>query len=145
MQDAEFASGVLSRLKSMGIKISIDDFGTGFSSLVSLKRLPIDALKIDRTFVRDATSDTDDAALGMDRGLPAGEQAPLDRLPDALLLLPVEEAAGDDGRIAGLDGGALVNLRSGGHERAARIYDGPDEVHKTVVARSELKKYGKHD
>ena len=65
MQDADFASGVLSRLKSMGIKISIDDFGTGFSSLVSLKRLPIDALKIDRTFVRDATSDQDDAALVM--------------------------------------------------------------------------------
>jgi diguanylate cyclase (GGDEF)-like protein len=65
MQDASFASGVLSRLKSMGIKISIDDFGTGFSSLVSLKRLPIDNLKIDRTFVRDATSDTDDAALVM--------------------------------------------------------------------------------
>jgi diguanylate cyclase (GGDEF)-like protein len=65
MQDADFAAGVLSRLKSMGIKISIDDFGTGFSSLVSLKRLPIDALKIDRTFVRDATSDTDDAALVM--------------------------------------------------------------------------------
>ena len=65
MQDADFASGVLSRLKSMGIKISIDDFGTGFSSLVSLKRLPIDALKIDRTFVRDATSDSDDAALVM--------------------------------------------------------------------------------
>lgn len=65
MQNADFASGMLSRLKSMGIKISIDDFGTGFSSLVSLKRLPIDALKIDRTFVRDATRDTDDAALVM--------------------------------------------------------------------------------
>ena len=65
MQDPEFASGVLSRLKSMGIKISIDDFGTGFSSLASLKRLPIDALKIDRSFVRDITSDTDDAALVM--------------------------------------------------------------------------------
>ena len=65
MQDPDFAAGVLSRLKSMGIKISIDDFGTGFSSLASLKRLPIDALKIDRSFVRDATSDTDDAALVM--------------------------------------------------------------------------------
>jgi diguanylate cyclase (GGDEF)-like protein len=65
MQNADFASGVLTRLKSMGIKISIDDFGTGFSSLVSLKRLPIDTLKIDRTFVRDATSDNDDAALVM--------------------------------------------------------------------------------
>lgn len=65
MQNADFASGVLTRLKSMGIKISIDDFGTGFSSLVSLKRLPIDTLKIDRTFVRDATSDSDDAALVM--------------------------------------------------------------------------------
>lgn len=65
MQNAEFALGVLSRLKSMGIKISIDDFGTGFSSLASLKRLPIDALKVDRTFVRDATTDPDDAALVM--------------------------------------------------------------------------------
>ena len=65
MRDPVFASGVLSRLKSMGIKISIDDFGTGFSSLASLKRLPIDALKIDRSFVRDITSDTDDAALVM--------------------------------------------------------------------------------
>lgn len=65
MQNAEFASGVLRRLKNMGVKISIDDFGTGFSSLSSLKKLPIDALKIDRTFVRDLTSDTDDAALVM--------------------------------------------------------------------------------
>jgi diguanylate cyclase (GGDEF)-like protein len=65
MQDAGFAAGMLSRLKSMGINISIDDFGTGFSSLASLKRLPIDALKIDKSFVREATSDPDDAALVM--------------------------------------------------------------------------------
>ena len=65
MQSAEFARDMLSRLKSMGINISIDDFGTGFSSLASLKRLPIDALKIDQSFVRDATSDSDDAALVM--------------------------------------------------------------------------------
>ena len=63
MQDAEFAAGMLSRLKNMGISISIDDFGTGFSSLASLKRLPIDALKIDQSFVREAPNDPDDAAL----------------------------------------------------------------------------------
>jgi len=65
MQDAGFAAGMLSRLKSMGINILIDDFGTGFSSLASLKRLPIDALKIDKSFVREATKDPDDAALVM--------------------------------------------------------------------------------
>lgn len=65
MQNAEFAAGVLTRLKSMGINISIDDFGTGFSSLASLKRLPIDILKIDQSFVREATTDPDDAALVM--------------------------------------------------------------------------------
>ena len=65
MQNAEFAADMLTRLKSMGINISIDDFGTGFSSLGSLKRLPIDALKIDQSFVREATTDPDDAALVM--------------------------------------------------------------------------------
>jgi len=65
MQNAEFAAGMLNRLKSRGINISIDDFGTGFSSLASLKRLPIDALKIDQSFVREATTDDDDAALVM--------------------------------------------------------------------------------
>ncbi len=65
MQNAGFAASVLSRLKGMGINISIDDFGTGFSSLASLKRLPIDALKIDKSFVSDATTDPDDAALVM--------------------------------------------------------------------------------
>ncbi len=65
MQNAEFAASMLNRLKSMGVSISIDDFGTGFSSLASLKRLPIDALKIDQSFVREANSDPDDAALVM--------------------------------------------------------------------------------
>lgn len=65
MQDAEFAARMLSRLKHMGISISIDDFGTGFSSLASLKRLPIDALKIDQSFVREAPSDPDDTVLVM--------------------------------------------------------------------------------
>jgi len=63
MQNPEFAAGVLRRWKNLGVNISIDDFGTGFSSLASLKRLPIDALKIDKSFVRDAQSDADDGAI----------------------------------------------------------------------------------
>lgn len=56
---------ILNALQNSGVRISIDDFGTGFSSLACLKRLPIDILKIDRSFVHDASTDPDDAALVM--------------------------------------------------------------------------------
>jgi diguanylate cyclase (GGDEF)-like protein len=65
MSNAQATIDVLARLKAMDVTISIDDFGTGFSSLSYLKRLPIDALKIDKSFVRDVTTDPDDAALVM--------------------------------------------------------------------------------
>ena len=63
MQDAEHSISVLGQLKELGVRLSIDDFGTGYSSLSSLKRFPIDTVKIDRSFVRDVTDDPDDAAI----------------------------------------------------------------------------------
>jgi EAL domain-containing protein (putative c-di-GMP-specific phosphodiesterase class I) len=63
MRDAEAAVSTLQSLKQMGLSISIDDFGTGYSSLSYLKRFPIDKLKIDQSFTRDITTDSDDAAI----------------------------------------------------------------------------------
>ena len=63
MKEPEAAARTLRGLKESGVKISVDDFGTGYSSLAYLKRFPIDALKIDRAFVRDVTTNPDDAAI----------------------------------------------------------------------------------
>jgi diguanylate cyclase (GGDEF)-like protein len=63
MQNASQAIVTLEKLSEMGIHVSIDDFGTGYSSLSYLKRFPIDKLKIDRSFIREISSDRDDAAI----------------------------------------------------------------------------------
>ena len=63
MRDAENSLKILQKIADLGVGISIDDFGTGYSSLLYLKRLPANELKIDRGFVRDLSSDNDDAAI----------------------------------------------------------------------------------
>ena len=63
MEDTDEALKVLKAIKSLGVRLSIDDFGTGYSSLAYLKNLPVDTLKIDKTFVDDITSQTSDVPI----------------------------------------------------------------------------------
>jgi diguanylate cyclase (GGDEF)-like protein len=63
MSNVEATSTTLRELKALGVHIAIDDFGTGYSSLSYLKRLPIDSLKIDRSFVTGLPGDQDDASI----------------------------------------------------------------------------------
>ena len=63
MSDSQAAVQALRNMKALGIRLSVDDFGTGYSSLSYLKRFPLDALKIDRAFIRDVTTDAEDATI----------------------------------------------------------------------------------
>jgi diguanylate cyclase (GGDEF)-like protein/PAS domain S-box-containing protein len=63
MSNAPRTLEVLGELRELGIKLSIDDFGTGYSSLSALQQLPVETLKIDQSFVRDAATDPEDATL----------------------------------------------------------------------------------
>jgi len=65
IQDVEKSLDTIQRLKDLGVRLSIDDFGTGYSSLAYLRRLPVDKLKIDQSFIRDITTRQDDAAIAL--------------------------------------------------------------------------------
>lgn len=63
LRDEALAAGLLTRLHATGVNIWLDDFGTGFSGLSHLRRVPVDGLKIDRSFIADVETDADDLAL----------------------------------------------------------------------------------
>ena len=63
VEDMEAVVARMQALRQLGVRFSIDDFGTGFSSLAYLKRLPLDQLKIDQGFVRDCLEDHNDASI----------------------------------------------------------------------------------
>ncbi|HNH34517.1 MAG TPA: EAL domain-containing protein [Rhodocyclaceae bacterium] len=63
MEQTEATVTILSRLREMGVRMSVDDFGTGYSSLAYLRRFPLDALKLDRSFVADIDTDADNQAI----------------------------------------------------------------------------------
>jgi diguanylate cyclase (GGDEF)-like protein len=63
LRDVERCADVLNELRRLGVSISVDDFGTGYSSLSFLRRLPVDRVKLDRSFVQDITRNPDDAAI----------------------------------------------------------------------------------
>jgi len=77
LTEVEMASGLIEALSERGFRLAIDDFGTGYSSLAYLHRLPIDKVKIDKSFVRDLATDPNEAALargiiGLARSLKIG-------------------------------------------------------------------------
>ncbi|MDQ3617767.1 MAG: EAL domain-containing protein [Pseudomonadota bacterium] len=63
MGDAKHSAAMLRRLKDLGVHVSVDDFGTGYSSLAYLRSFPLDAVKIDGSFIRDVTSNAEDASI----------------------------------------------------------------------------------
>jgi EAL domain-containing protein (putative c-di-GMP-specific phosphodiesterase class I) len=102
LQRGELVQTSLHKLRAMGIQLALDDFGTGFSSLSMLKFLPLDRLKIDRSFIRDISSDPNDmaiartiAAMAMTLGLAVtAEGVETDIQRSILLGLNVKEGQG---------------------------------------------------
>jgi EAL domain-containing protein (putative c-di-GMP-specific phosphodiesterase class I) len=98
MADPERALAILAELHRMGVRLSVDDFGTGYSSMAYLKVLPVDELKVDRSFVADMTSDPDDTVLvqsAIDLGHNLGLSVVAEGVEDRDTLAALELAGAD--------------------------------------------------
>ncbi|MET8150949.1 putative bifunctional diguanylate cyclase/phosphodiesterase [Actinoplanes sp. NPDC049668] len=94
MADPDRAVRALHEVRERGVSVSVDDFGTGFSSLAQLRRVPADELKIDRTFVRDLTAGTPDAVMvrsAIDLGHNLGLSVVAEGVEDVQALLRLRE------------------------------------------------------
>ncbi|GID91809.1 putative bifunctional diguanylate cyclase/phosphodiesterase [Amorphoplanes digitatis] len=98
MADPDRAVRALHEVREHGVSVSVDDFGTGFSSLAQLRRVPADELKIDRTFVRDLTTGTPDAVMvrsAIDLGHNLGLSVVAEGVEDVQALLRLREMSCD--------------------------------------------------
>ena len=134
VRDRAAARRLLSRLHDLGMRVAIDDFGTGYSSLSILKGLPIDTLKIDRSFISDITSEHEGSALtaaiihmGHDLGMTVVAEGV--ETPEQLKLLKQMECDEVQGFLfsKALSGDAFAAMlgtdRSGRQDHAWPVYD----------------------
>jgi diguanylate cyclase len=95
MVDPDRALAVLSELHTMGIRLSVDDFGTGYSSMAYLKILPVDELKVDRTFVRDMAANTALVQSAVDLGHNLGLAVVAEGVEDGVTLVALQAVGAD--------------------------------------------------
>ncbi|MCA1647401.1 MAG: EAL domain-containing protein [Chloroflexi bacterium] len=119
MADPNRTLAILGRLRATGIRIAIDDFGTGHSSLAYLKRLPVDELKIDRSFIADIATDAKDRAIvrcTVDLAHSLGLRVVAEGIEDAVTEVVVAELGCDEAQgfylSPALNGGALATWQA---------------------------------
>ncbi len=129
MQNMDETVGILQQISEMGVMISIDDFGTSYSSLGYLKRFPISTIKIDQSFVRDMTEDPDDAAItkaiiAMGNVLGLDVVAEGVEMEDQLVMLIPEKCDEVQGDLLGrpVPSEAITSLLQEGHPLLPDIY-----------------------
>src|SRR3546814_15957716 len=91
LSDEALAIAQFSRLRATGVRVWLDDFGTGFSGLSHLRRVPVDGVKIDRSFVADLPDDPDDVAL-TPALIEIGRASRRERLYQTVMILGVAES-----------------------------------------------------